>query len=142
MELSTEHQQKRRPSESNTDYMTHKDNGQESDPKAGHKVSDIQATHDRHAGHSVEMFRGKFWLSFALTITVVFWSTDVQHWLGYTATTFPRSKFIPPILGTIVFVYGDLVFIRGAWANLPIASQHDLISLGIEVGESVAAVIS
>jgi Cu2+-exporting ATPase len=77
-------------------------------------MSDIQATHDRHAGHSVAMFRDKFWLSFALTIPVVFWSTDVQHWLGYTAPTFPGSTFIPPILGTVVFVYGGLVFIRGA----------------------------
>ena len=48
MELSAEHQQKRRPSDSNTDYMTHKDTGKESDPQAGHKMSDIQATHDRH----------------------------------------------------------------------------------------------
>src|SRR6266404_6437430 len=47
MELSTEHQQKRRPSDSNMDHMTHKDNGQESDPQAGHKMSYIQATHDR-----------------------------------------------------------------------------------------------
>src|SRR6266853_401068 len=118
MELSTEHQQKRRPSDSNMDHMTHKDNGQESDPQAGHKMSYIQATHDRHAGHSVAMFRDKFWLSFALTIPVVFWSTDVQHWLGYTAPPFPGSKFIPPILGTVVFVYGGLVFIRGAWGEL------------------------
>jgi Cu2+-exporting ATPase len=53
------------------DYMTHKDNGQESDPQARHKMSYIQATHDHHAGHSVAMFRDKFWLSFALTIPVV-----------------------------------------------------------------------
>ncbi len=39
------------------DYMTHKDNGQKSDPHAGHKMSDIQGAHDRHAGHSVAMFR-------------------------------------------------------------------------------------
>jgi len=26
------------------------------------------AGHDRHAGHSVNMFRDKFWLSLALTI--------------------------------------------------------------------------
>ena len=115
------------------DYMTHKDNGQESDPLAGHKMSDIQATHDRHAGHSVAMFRDKFWLSFALTIPVVFWSTDVQHWLGYTAPPFPGSKFIPPILGTVVFLYGGLVFIRGTWGEL---ADHKpgmmtLISLGI-----------
>ena len=76
MGLSAEHQQNRRPSDSNTDYFTHKDNGKQSDPQAGHKMSDIQATHDRHAGHSVAMFRDKFWLSFALTIPVVFWSAD------------------------------------------------------------------
>jgi P-type Cu2+ transporter len=48
-------------------------------PHAGHKMPDTQGSHDRHAGHSVAMFRDKFWLSFALTIPVVFWSTDVQH---------------------------------------------------------------
>jgi Cu2+-exporting ATPase len=73
---------------------------------SGHSMSGTHATHDRHAGHSVAMFRDKFWLSFALTIPVVFWSSDVQHWLGSTAPSFPGSKFIPAILGTVVFVYG------------------------------------
>src|SRR5438067_4397597 len=109
----------------------------------GHKMSEAHAAHDRHAGHSVAMFREKFWLSFALTIPVVAWSTDVQHWLGYTAPSFPGSKFIPPILGTVVFVYGGLVFIRGAWREL---ADHKpgmmtLISLAITVafGTSLAA---
>jgi Cu2+-exporting ATPase len=105
-------------------HMTQHDHQQMAEPHAGR---------DRHAGHSVAMFRDKFWLSFTLTIPVVFWSTDVQHWLGYTAPTFPGSKFIPPILGTLVFVYGGLVFIRGAWGEL---ADHKpgmmtLISLGI-----------
>jgi P-type Cu2+ transporter len=143
MELNTEHQQKRRPSDSNTDYMTLKDNRNESHPQAGHKMSEIQATYVRHAGHSVAMFRDKFWLSFALTIPVVFWSTDVQHWLGYTALTFPGSKFIPPILGTVVFVCGGLVFIRGAWGELGDRKpgMMTLISLGIiaAFGTSLAA---
>jgi Cu2+-exporting ATPase len=89
------------------------------------------------------MFRDKFWLSLALTIPVVFWSTDVQHWLGYTAPSFPGSGFIPAILGTVVFVYGGLVFIRGAWGEL---ADHKpgmmtLISLAIIVafGTSLAA---
>ncbi len=101
------------------------------------------ANHDRHAGHSVAMFRDKFWLSLALTIPVVFWSSDVQQWLGYTAPPFPGSKFIPPILGTVVFLYGGLVFIRGARGEL---ADHKpgmmtLISLGIiaAFGTSLAA---
>ena len=85
---------------------SHIDHGQASDPHAGHKMSDMKGGHDRHAGHSVAMFRDKFWLCFALTIPAVFWSADVQHWLRYTAPSFPGSKFIAAILGTIVFVYG------------------------------------
>src|SRR5271156_4752921 len=99
-------------------YQAREDHGQASDPHAGHKVADMQGGHDRHAGHSVAMFRDKFWLSFALTIPVVFWSTDVQNWLRYTAPSFPGSKFIPAILGTVVFVYGGLVFLRGAGGEL------------------------
>src|SRR5882762_983844 len=116
---------------------------QASDPHAGHTMSDPHGTHDRHAGHSVAMFRDKFWLSLALTIPVVFWSTDVQRWLGYTAPSFPGSKFIPAILGTVVFVYGGLVFIRGAWGELADRKpgMMTLISLAIVVafGTSLAA---
>src|SRR6266567_1227542 len=123
--------------------MTHEAHGQVADPHAGHKMSEGHASHDRHAGHSVAMFRDKFWLSFGLTIPVVFWSTDVQHWLGYSAPSFPGSNLIAPILGTMVFVYGGLVFIRGAWSEL---ADHKpgmmtLISLAITVafGTSLAA---
>src|SRR3984893_15869713 len=127
------------------DHSTHNDHAQASDPHAGHTMSDVHASHDRHAGHSVAMFRDKFWLSFALTLPVVFWSTDVQHWLGYTAPSFPGSGFIPSIFGTVVFAYGGLVFIRGAWGEL---ADHKpgmmtLISLAIIVafGTSLAATL-
>ena len=113
------------------------------DPHAGHKMAEDHGSHERHAGHSVAMFRDKFWLSFALTIPVIFWSTDVQHWLGYTAPSFPGSKLIAPILGTVVFVYGGLVFIRGAWGELADRKpgMMTLISLAITVafGTSLAA---
>ena len=64
------------------------------------------------------MFRDKFWLSLALTIPVVLLSPDVQEWFGYTAPAFPGSEYVPAILGTIVFLYGGLVFIRGAVGEL------------------------
>src|SRR3982074_2833644 len=106
-------------------------------------MTDDHGSHDRHAGHSVAMFRDKFWLSFALTIPVVVWSNDVQHWLGYRAPSFPGSNLIPPIPGRVVFVYGGLVFPRGARSEL---ADHKpgmmtLISLAIIVafGTSLAA---
>src|SRR5712671_5616404 len=124
-------------------YPAHDNHGQASDPHAGHKMADMQGGHDRHAGHSVAMFRDKFWLSFALTIPVVVWSSDVQRWFGYTAPSFPGSNLVPAVLGTGVFIYGGLVFIRGARREL---ADHKpgmmtLISLAITVafGTSLAA---
>src|SRR2546422_4990327 len=123
--------------------MEHDAHGQMADSHAGHKMSEAHASHDRHAGHSVAMFRDKFWLSCGLTIPVVVWSNDVQHWLGYRAPSFPGSNLIAPILGTVVFIYGGFVFIRGAWSEL---ADHKpgmmtLISLAITVafGTSLAA---
>ena len=74
--------------------------------------------HGRHAGHSVAMFRDKFWWSLALTIPVIVWSADVQHWLGYTAPLFPGSKWIPAVFGTTVFLYAGVVFLSGARGEL------------------------
>src|SRR5262249_12852495 len=103
-------------------------------PIANQPISHRLATaaHDRHAGHSVAMFRDKFWLSFALTIPVVLLSGDVQHWFGYTVPSFRGSALLVPLLGTIIFFYGGLVFIRGAWNEI---ADHKpgmmtLISLG------------
>ncbi len=125
------------------DPMTHKDHGQMSDPHAGHKMSHDHRSHDRHAGHSVAMFRDRFWLSFALTLPTVFLSPEVQHWLGYTAPSFPGSTLIPAILGTAVFLYGGLVFLRGAQSELADRKpgMMTLISLAIIVafGTSLAA---
>ena len=123
--------------------MNHSSHGEANDPHARHKMPEAHAGHDRHAGHSVAMFRDKFWLSFALTIPVVFWSRDVQHWLDYTAPSFPGSHLIPAILGTVVFFYGGLVFLGGARNELAERKpgMMTLISLAITVafGTSLAA---
>src|SRR5215467_11376145 len=108
-------------------------------------MPNLHLAHDRHAGHSVAMFRDKFWLSFALTIPVVFLSSDVQRWFGYTVPSFPGSTLLAPILGTVIFFYGGLVFIRGAWNEIADRKpgMMALISLGITVafGTSLAGTV-
>jgi P-type Cu2+ transporter len=100
-----------------------------------HDKHDKHANHDKHEGHSPKMFRDKFWLSFALTLPVVFWSEHIQELFGYQAPVFPGSEWIGPILGTIIFFYGGWVFIQGAWhelrARLP--GMMTLIALAISV---------
>jgi len=99
------------------------------------KTAAAHMGHDRHAGHSVAMFRDKFWLTLVLALPVVAWSAEVQHWLGYTAPTFPGSQYVPAFLGTVVFLYGGSVFILGAWGELADRrpGMMTLISLGIVV---------
>jgi P-type Cu2+ transporter len=125
--------------------MKHHGHKQTADTHLGHKVSEVHVAHDRYAGHSVAMFRDKFWLTLVLTIPVVFWSPDVQHWFGYRALSFPGSKFIPGVLGTAIFFYGGFVFIRGAWSELAghKPGMMTLISLAITVafGTSLAATL-
>jgi Cu2+-exporting ATPase len=91
--------------------------------------------HDRHEGHSVAMFRDKFWLSLALTIPVVLISHDIQEWFGYSVPSIPGIDYLPAILGTVVFLYGGLVFIRGAQRELADRQpgMMTLISLAIVV---------
>ena len=73
-----------------------------------------QGGHDKHAGHSVAMFRDRFWLSLALTLPVVFYSEMIQELLGYTAPDFPGSELVAPFLGTVIFFYGGSPFLKGA----------------------------
>ncbi len=93
------------------------------------------AAHDRHEGHSVAMFRDKFWLTLIVTIPTVIWSADIQEWLGYRAPVFPGSDLIPAVFGTAVFLYGGVVFLRGARGELADRQpgMMTLISLAILV---------
>jgi P-type Cu2+ transporter len=90
---------------------------------------------DRHAGHSVAMFRDRFWLSLALTVPVVLLSEDIQEWFGYEIPALPGVQYVPAILGTIIFAYGGTVFLRGAQGELADRKpgMMTLISLAIIV---------
>jgi Cu2+-exporting ATPase len=81
------------------------------------------------------MFRDKFWLSFALTIPTVLLSHDVSSWLGYELPMIAGIELVPAILGTAVFLYGGLVFVRGAVGELRDRQpgMMTLISLAIVV---------
>lgn len=97
------------------------------------------AEHDKHAGHSVGMFKSKFWLSLALTIPTLLFSEVIQDWLGYSLK-FAGSGFIPALLGTFIFFYGGLVFIKGAVGELK-AKQPGMMTL-ISLAITVAFVYS
>ena len=91
--------------------------------------------HDKHAGHSVGMFRGKFWLSLLLTIPTLIWGHMLPRALGYSPPQVPGASWIPAIFGIAVFFYGGWVFIQGAYGELRarLPGMMTLIALAISV---------
>lgn len=90
--------------------------------------------HDKHAGHSPEIFKRRFFICLILTLPVLYFSTQLQTWLGYQAITFPGSNWVNPILGIIIYFYGGWVFLRGAWRELHSkVGMMTLIALAITV---------
>ncbi len=111
----------------------------------GHAGHDMAGMHGDHSAHDPAMFRRKFWLSLALTVPTLVFSTGLQDILGLTGPRFPGSQFIPAAFGIALFFYGGLVFLRGAISELRgrQPGMMTLISLAIVValGYSVAVTL-
>ncbi|WP_458781158.1 heavy metal translocating P-type ATPase [Arthrobacter sp. D3-16] len=97
-------------------------------------------THGQHAGHSTAMFKNRFWLTLALSVPVVYFSPMVGHILGYMAPMFPGSAWIPPVLGTVIFLYGGQPFLKGGLQELK--DRRPGMMLLIAMAISVAFVAS
>lgn len=120
------------------DHSNGHDHGRREDNShAGHD-------HDKHAGHSVAMFRDRFWVSLILAIPTLVWSPMLQEWLSFSAPAFPMAEHIPTLFGTAVFAYGGRVFLQGAWSELRagLPGMMTLISLAITVAFGYSLAVS
>ncbi|MEO5992016.1 MAG: copper-translocating P-type ATPase, partial [Arthrobacter sp.] len=97
-------------------------------------------TQGQHAGHSVAMFKNRFWLTLAMSVPVVFFSPMFGGLLGYTPPVFPGSAWIPPALGTVIFFYGGQPFLKGGLEELK--SRKPAMMLLIAMAISVAFIAS
>ena len=117
----------------------------EDGPAPAHENHTAHGDHGGGHGDHAAMFRTKFWLSLVLTIPAVIYSHMLQDLLGYTAPMFWGHGWVAPILGTIVFLYGGPVFLKGGWSEIKSKQPGMmlLISMGLLVafGASVATKI-
>jgi Cu2+-exporting ATPase len=100
--------------------------------------------HDKHEGHSPEMFRDRLLVSLILTVPILYFSPQIQDWLGYEAVTFPGSEWVSPILATVLFIYAGGVFLRGGYGELRARQpgMMTLISLAISVAYFYSMAVS
>ena len=90
-------------------------------------------THDKHAGHHTEDFLKKFWVTLALTVPILLYSDLPKAFLSWSAPEFPGSNYLQLVLGSSVFFYGGLVFLKGALNELKarLPGMMTLIALAI-----------
>lgn len=123
-----------------TTHSTH-DQPQASDHHETKMAHEEHDTSDDHAGHGADhtdhetMFRKRFFVVAALGVPVLFWSTTIQDWFGYSAPVFAGSFLIVPVLSTVIFAYGGLPFLSMAKYELRNRkpAMMTLISLAISV---------
>ena len=123
----------------------HDGNVEKTKDDASGPVHGPDAGHNKHAGHSVAMFRDKFWVTLLLTLPTLVWGHMLQNALGYAAPQFHGARWIPAGFGTAVFVYGGIPFLQGAVREIRdrLPGMMTLIALAITVAFafSVAVVL-
>jgi Cu2+-exporting ATPase len=101
----------------------------------GTEAASDHSGHDRHAGHSIAMFRTRFWISLLLTIPTLALGHMLPGWLGYPQPRVPGQRWLIALFGSAVFVYGGWVFVQGAVRELRdrLPGMMTLIALAISV---------
>jgi len=74
--------------------------------------------HDKHAGHHTADFLRKFWISLAFTIPIFFYSEMALMVFGIRGPEFPGWQYVLLLLGSIVYFYCGLVFLKSAYREL------------------------
>ena len=93
---------------------------------------------NKHAGHSTNIFKIKFWISLALTIPIFLYSDMAQMLFGFHLPSLKIENWeleilTPLVLGSAVFFYGGWVFLIGAYRELRarLPGMMTLIALAI-----------
>ena len=112
------------------------------DEHAGGRSSGEHAAYDEHhegrsggghAGHDAATFRDRFWWTLTLTLPVVFFSSTVQDWFGYSAPGLPGADWISPVLGTVIYVYGGAPFLKGAVSEIRDRQPGMMLLIGMAI---------
>jgi Cu2+-exporting ATPase len=91
--------------------------------------------HDAHAGHSTTMFRDRFWVCLVLTIPVLAYAEGLWELVGLDAPSLPGGSYVSFALGSVIYLYGGMVFLRSAVGELRsrMPGMMTLVALGISV---------
>ena len=121
--------------EAHTEHAEH-DNHESHAGHSGH------GGHGGHAGHGdhVAQFRRLFWIMLVLAIPVVGFNETFAHLIGYQLPDAEWTRWISPLLGTLIYFWGGRPFLTGAVSE--IRSRKPGMMLLIALAITVAFVSS
>ena len=97
-------------------HDAHVDHGDHTDHAGSHE----HAGHAGHAGHGdhVARFRRLFWIMLVLAVPVVAFSPMFAMLVGYHVPDLFVLQAIPPVIGTVLYVWGGQPFLTGAISEI------------------------
>jgi len=103
------------------------------DAHAGHDMS--HPGHGGHAGHGdhVGQFRRLFWIMLVLAVPTVALSPTFAMILGYDLPDVPGITWIPPVLGTVIYLWGGRPFLTGAVSELKARRPGMMLLIGMAI---------
>ncbi|HEX2088442.1 MAG TPA: copper-translocating P-type ATPase [Actinomycetota bacterium] len=113
--------------------------GDEHGGHAAEHASGHGAHHGAAHGDHARVFRDRFWWTLVLSIPLVFFSEMFQDLLGYTAPEFPGSDWVPPVIGTVIFLYGGWPFLTGAISELRARRPGMMLLIGLAITTAFVA---
>jgi Cu2+-exporting ATPase len=110
---------------------------------SGH--GDHPVDHSGHSGHSghddhVAQFRGLFWIMLVLAVPTVALSPMFAMLLGYAVPDLPGIRWVSPMLGTVMYLWGGRPFLTGAISEIRTRAPGMMLLIGLAI--SVAFVAS
>ncbi|MHA3023654.1 heavy metal translocating P-type ATPase [Mycobacterium sp. BMJ-28] len=109
-------------------------------PHGGHHA--VETNHDEHAGHGghgghggdhVAQFRKLFWINLIIAIPVVGFSAMFAMLIGYQVPDFPGSRWVAPVLGTLMYVVGGRPFLTGAITEIRSRAPGMMLLIGLAI---------
>jgi len=104
----------------------------------GHDPDGHHASHDDHGGHGghgnhVAQFRRLFWVMLVLAIPVVAFNDMFAHLMGYQLPDAEWVRWVSPVLGTVVYVWGGWPFLTGAVAEIRNRKPGMMLLIGLAI---------
>ncbi|WP_041312862.1 heavy metal translocating P-type ATPase [Mycobacterium sp. JS623] len=102
---------------------------------AEHAEHGVEHGHAGHGGHGdhLAQFRRLFWTMLVLAVPTVVLSGMFAMILGYAVPDFPGSRWVSPVLGTVMYVWGGRPFLTGAISEIRSRAPGMMLLIGLAI---------